>query len=453
MTLKTKLLKINLRYIFISCLILFALQTTTSAVYNLNNIPNPKLADSRTYVSNPDHILSNTAVAELNRKLQALEDSTRTEVAVVLVESIGDEIIEEFSTALFSKWGLGKAKQDNGLLILFVKDQRAVRFETGYGLEGVLTDALSTRVQNQSMFPYFKTGDYDTGFIKGVDHLISILKEEQFEEVKQETNWSEILPIALAIYVLIILLSFIWMNKSIKKIKSNDLLVSNISKYKAIKTEKKSILLTLNLGLPVVAFILIVFFFNPIFLIFLLGVPVVTLPSNIYAKMMMWKIRRQPIPCNSCDGTMHLLSEKKEDEYLSVSQQFEEQLHAVDYDVFLCKDCGNQAVFTLDKPSLYSECPSCKTKAYTLDRRTVLVAPTFISTGTERVSYKCKFCGYEDHKNNKLPKISKSGHIAAGAAAGSVFSGRGGFGSGGGGFSGGSFGGGMSGGGGATGRW
>ena len=88
----------------------------------------------------------------------------------------------------------------------------------------------------------------------------------------------------------------------------------------------------------------------------------------------MWKIRRQPIPCNTCDGTMRILSEKKEDEYLSVSQQFEEQLHAVDYDVFVCKDCGNEAVFTLDKPSVYAECPSCKTKAFTLHKRTVMVA-------------------------------------------------------------------------------
>jgi len=64
--------------------------------------------------------------------LQALEDSTLTEVAVVLVESIGDENIELFATDLFAKWGIGKEKDNNGLLILFVEDQRAIRFETGY---------------------------------------------------------------------------------------------------------------------------------------------------------------------------------------------------------------------------------------------------------------------------------------------------------------------------------
>ena len=102
------------------------------------------------------------------------------------------------------------------------------------------------------------------------------------------------------------------------------MLLTNISKYKALKSEKKSIMLLLNIGIPAIAFVLIIFFSNPVFLIFLLGVPIVTVPANLYAKIIMWKIRRQPIPCNACDGTMHILSEKKEDAYLSVAQQFEE---------------------------------------------------------------------------------------------------------------------------------
>lgn len=450
--LKAKLFKIDLVRCLPGCLLFLSLQAFGS-VYNLDNIPNPKVIDQHSHVSNPDNIIGAATVRQLNHMLQALEDSTFTEVAVVLVESIGDENIELFATDLFAKWGVGKEKDNNGLLILFVEDQRAIRFETGYGIEGVLPDALASRIQHQSMFPSFKTGNYDEGFIKGVEHVVSVLGEEKFEEAKKEIAWGVVLPIIIAIYLIIILISFVWIVSAIKKIKNNDLLPTNISKYKALRNEKKSILLMLNIGIPAIAFVLIILFVeNPVFLLFLLGVPAVTFPANLYSKIMMWKIRRQPIPCNTCDGTMRILSEKKEDEYLSVSQQFEEQLHAVDYDVFVCKDCGNEAIFTLDKPSVYAECPSCKTKAFTLHKRTVMVAPTFIHGGTERLTYKCQFCGHEDHKNNNLPRISRGGHIAAGSAAGSIFSGRGGFGSGGG-FSGGSFGGGMSGGGGATGRW
>ena len=423
------------------------------ASYTLDNIPNPKVYDSRTYVSNPDGIIQATTVQQINILLDSLEKTTRTEVAVVLVESIGNESIELFATDLFAKWGIGKAKEDNGLLVLFVLDQRKIRFETGYGIEGLLTDAMSSRIQNQSMFPYFKANDYDTGFLKGMQHVVSVLKQENFVAEKKTIPWGQILPLVAAAYLIVFIIAFIWLSSSVKKIRNNTLLKTNMSKYKALKSEKSGIMLVLNIIIPVIGLFIIIFFSNPIYLVFLIGIPIVTLPANLYGKIMMSKIRRQPIPCTACDGKMHLLSEKKEDTFLKLPQQFEEQLHAVDYDVFVCDDCGNEAIFTLDKPSIYSECPKCKTKAFILHDKRVIVEPSFVSAGTERTTYKCKFCGYEEHNNTHLPRISRSaGSFAAGAAAGSLFSGRGGFG-GGGGFSGGSFGGGFSGGGGATGSW
>lgn len=423
------------------------------ASYTLDNIPNPKVYDSRTYVSNPDGIIQTATVQQINILLDSLEKTTRTEVAVVIVESIGNENIETFATDLFKKWGIGKAKEDNGLLVFFVLDQRKIRFEAGYGIEGLLPDAMCNRIQNQSMFPYFKANDYDAGFLKGMQHVVSVLKQENFVAEKKTITWGQILPLVAAAYLIIFTIAFIWISSSVKKVRSNTLLKTNMSKYKALKSEKSGIMLVLNIIIPVIGLFIIIFFSNPIYLVFLIGIPIVTLPANLYGKIMMSKIRRQPIPCTACDGKMHLLSEKKEDTFLKLSQQFEEQLHAVDYDVFVCDDCGNEAIFTLDKPSIYSECPKCKTKAFILHDKRVLVEPSFVSSGTERTTYKCKFCGYEEHNNTHLPRISRSaGSFAAGAAAGSLFSGRGGFG-GGGGFSGGSFGGGLSGGGGATGSW
>lgn len=422
-----------------------------SASYTLDNIPNPKVNDIRNYVSNPDGIIRATTTQQINIMLDSLEKATRTEVAVVLVKSIGNENIEAFATELFAKWGVGKAKKDNGLLVLFVLDQKKVRFEAGYGIEGILTDAISSRIQRQSMLPYFKTGDYDQGFITGIKHVVAVLKQETFVVEQEPIPWSQVLPIVAAIYIVFLVISFIWLSHSIKKIRNNVHLRTNISKYKALKSEKAGILLVLNILIPAVSIFFIIYFTNPIYLIFLIGIPIITFPANLYTKFMMWKIRRQSINCTECEGKMHLLSEKKEDAHLKLSQQFEEQLHAVDYDVFVCDDCGNEAIFTLDKPSIYSECPKCKTKAFILEEKKLIVAPSFVSGGTERVTYKCKFCGYEEHNNTHLPRLSRgAGSLAAGAAAGSLFSGRGGFGGGGGG---GSFGGGMSGGGGATGGW
>lgn len=432
-------------------LIILLSLTATGAVYNLENIPNPKVADGRTYVSNPDGIIRAETVHELNILLDSLEKATRTEVALVLVESIGDENIEMFATDLFKNWGIGKAKEDNGLLVLFVLDQRAIRFETGYGIEGLMPDAMASRIQQQSMFPYFKSGDYDAGFLKGMQHVVSVLKQENFEAKKETIAWGVVLPIVAAIYLIILLISFVWIGASVKKISNNPMLRTNMSQYKALKSEKAGVLVVLNILIPAISLFIIIMFSDPILLVFLIGVPIVTLPASLYGKLMMRKIRRKPIPCNECNGTMHIMSERKEDAHLKLSQQFEEELNAVDYDVFVCDDCGNEAIFTLDKPSAYTECPKCGTKAFILHDKRVVLAPTFVNGGTERTTYKCKFCGYEENNNTHLPRLSRSGSLAAGAAAGSIFSGRGGFG--GGGFGGGSFGGGLSGGGGATGRW
>ncbi len=423
-----------------------------ASAYTIENIPNPKKTDNKNYVSNPDNIITTTTVKELNKTLISLENETRTEVAVVLVKSINNQSVELFANELFSYWGVGKSGDNNGLLILFVEDNKEIRFETGYGIEGVLPDAKIARIQREHILPYFKKGDYDQGFIRGIQALSAVLKDEKFEKQKEKIAWNVVLPVVLGFYLLILLLSFVLINNAIKKAKNDDRLRSNISKYIAIKSSRKNIVGTMNLLIIGLGFLFITFLFkNIIYLIFLIGVPLAILPANLYARFMMWRIRRQAINCPECEGEMRLLSEKKEDDYLKLSQQFEEELGSIDYDVFLCQDCGNEAIFTLDKPSPYTECPSCKTKAFGLHQRKVIVHPTYVNGGSERITYRCKFCGYEENDNKRLPRLNRGSSLAAGTAAGSIMSGRGGFG--GGGFSGGSFGGGMSGGGGATGRW
>ena len=79
--------------------------------------------------------------------------------------------------------------------------------------------------------------------------------------------------------------------------------------------------------------------------------------------------------------------------------------------------------------------------------------PTYLNSGTQRSIFKCKFCGFEDHNDTKIPRLRRTAAFTGGAVGGGVFSGRGGFGGGGGGFGGGGFGGGMTGGGGASGGW
>lgn len=162
-------------------LVLFLLVATLSFAtgeekqYTLQDVPNVRLNDARQYVSDPSHILSGSARDTINAVLARLEESTGIETAVVMLPSIGEEDIFNFAHELFRQWGIGKKKSNNGLLILFVADQRKVRFTVGYGLEGTMTDAMSKRIQMQRMVPRFKAGDWDGGMVDGVRAAAQVL--------------------------------------------------------------------------------------------------------------------------------------------------------------------------------------------------------------------------------------------------------------------------------------
>ncbi|HLP06112.1 MAG TPA: TPM domain-containing protein [Paludibacter sp.] len=433
-------------------LILFCTITAwvSGTEYTVESVPNPVKANAHSFVSNPDGILRNETVYQINQVIDSLKSQTGIEAAVVVLNSIGKADYLHFATELFELWGIGKAKTDNGFLILLVLDQRKVKIENGYGLEGVLTDAISTRIRLNTMTPEFKKGNYDAGLLAGVQQISAILRNEPIEQEKAEPiAWSEIIPLAIAAYIMLIITTLTWTINSAKKIRSNPKITTNIGRYKALKSESTGITSLFALVLPVVGVVAILFLWKPVFLLLLIPVPFTSIPANIYAKIRMWKMRREPIPCNVCDGTMHLLSEKQEDAHLKLAQQFEEQLHAVDYDVFRCNKCENTAIFTLDKPSAYTECPKCGTKAFILKERRTLVAPTYISSGTERTTYHCRFCGHEENHNDNIPRLNRTNSaVIGGAVAGGIFGRGGNFGGGGG-----SFGGGLSGGGGSGGGW
>lgn len=165
-------------------MILFPLQLR-GGTYTLETIPNTRLADRYNYVSNPDGIISPTDVQQINRLLRTLEDSLGIEVAVVAVESIGDNDARDFATDLFKQWGIGKKEDDNGLLIQLVTEpvQRSIVFETGYGLEGVLPDAICYRIQQRYMIPDMREGDYSSGMVKGVAAVRDYLLASDYERM------------------------------------------------------------------------------------------------------------------------------------------------------------------------------------------------------------------------------------------------------------------------------
>ena len=113
--------------------------------------------------------------AALEAKLKAHEDKTTDQVVVATVRSLEGYPIEDYANRLFRHWQLGQKGKDNGALLLVAPQERKVRIEVGYGLEGALTDALSKVIITTAVAPQFQKGNFAGGIDAGVDAMLSIL--------------------------------------------------------------------------------------------------------------------------------------------------------------------------------------------------------------------------------------------------------------------------------------
>ncbi len=152
------------------------LSAAVPRTYRVEDIPNVQKADSRRFVSNPDGLLSRETVYRMDTMLYALKESGRAQVAVVAVNSIGNDEPFDFLQRLVMSWGVGRGDTDDGLGVLLVIDQGAIEIQTGYGLEGDLPDALLKRIINNLMLPYFRNGDWDGGMLAGMTAICDVLQ-------------------------------------------------------------------------------------------------------------------------------------------------------------------------------------------------------------------------------------------------------------------------------------
>ena len=120
-------------------------------------------------------VLDAGAKAHLLNRIHEVEAKTTAEIAVVTVTSLDGMTVEEYANKLFQKWGIGKKKKDNGLLVLVCPPEHKVRIEVGYGLEPTLTDGLTGGVIRADFIPAFKKGDFSGGITAGVDQLANFI--------------------------------------------------------------------------------------------------------------------------------------------------------------------------------------------------------------------------------------------------------------------------------------
>lgn len=166
----------------------WAQKSATTGAVSPAQVVNPRT--NHEWVSDGAGIFSSAVRARINQKLTRLERETGVEVALVTVNAVSSATPKDFATELFNRWKIGKRSSNNGLLILMVMQSRRLEMETGYGLEGALSDGWLKRMQTSRMVPRFKDGKYEAGLEDGVDAIISRLHQKPDELALSEGTGS-----------------------------------------------------------------------------------------------------------------------------------------------------------------------------------------------------------------------------------------------------------------------
>lgn len=168
----------------------------------------PKKPDFQTSVYDYANVLSAAEKTQLEEKLVRYSDSTSTQIVVITIESLKGEDIGILTPKWAQEWGIGQAKEDNGVLILLAKAEKRIWISPGYGLEDRLTAGIGGEITRNIIIPEFKAGSYYRGLDKGADALFDVFKGKYKGERKQSKGKDfPILPFIVIVVIVLILLS------------------------------------------------------------------------------------------------------------------------------------------------------------------------------------------------------------------------------------------------------
>lgn len=417
-----------MKKILSTLLLLAAICISVSArAYKVDEVPNVHVADRTRFVSNPDGVLTIAAQTEMDSVISRLRRSTSAEMVAVVVEDIDGADIDTYANELFNLWGLGKKDNNNGVLLLVARDARKAVIRTGPGVEGVLPDAVCGKILRNEMFTRFRDGDYDGGTLAGVNAIAARLGDPvAAEEIRSReadadfagASGSDFFGGYLKMSALLTLVLGGVVIARIVSLRKK----SPYDKYTAFENWRAPLLIVSFAGL---------------------GIPLlVTLP--LLLTMRYW--RNRPRKCPNCGHKMVKIDEVHDNDYLTPSQDMEERIGSVDYDVWHCDECGETDIFPFVNKSLpLVECDHCHARTAKLTGDRVVVQPTTSREGVGVKEFTCLNCHHKMGRNYKIAKLAPVVIVPMGGGRGGGF--------GGGGSIGGGFGGGFTGGGGASGGW
>ena len=529
-------------------LIASACHEKKNADFSVDKVPDPMQHND--YVSNPDHLISDATEQTLNAQMRQLDQSGRAQIAIVVLETIGDKVPKDIAHELFRLWKPGQKEKNNGLVVLLVNDQHRIEFETGYGLEGDLPDVVCYRIQQSEMLPSFKQKDLDGGMIKGMTAVINVLNNtdvaqgnaqgntateddglsdtaiaaldaagvednavptdsvyspqtlvdvpaadpqivtnegeeytappEEVYDVEKQGDEMGVGTLVLYVFYAIFSTIFVIQTGNAKRRKKALYLFRNNFMH-IIWIYALPFLLTLALinftsvvyrwwMLPLImygnllAYLIyrtIVVHAKAAFLLkdadrrqqydawnlanksTLIAGFFFPLPFLIYSKWhkkRLEALRYEPYACENCQQEMTILKKKEKQQFLNSSQQAEDKIGSVIYDVWNCKQCSSRKVLGYQDLDVNAEeCTACNAITMVPGKKKTIRRATSSRDGEGIQYYDCKHCNHTKQEYYVIAKPSSSSSSSSGSSSSSSSSS--------------SWGGGSSGGGGAGSSW
>jgi len=166
------------RHLMLLCGLFFILVSPTA-------LPGVEVPPLRGRVNDYARVLSKERAADLERRLSTFEQETAHQVAILTIPTLSGEDIEGFGIRVADAWKIGKKGFDNGVILIVVPQDRKLRLEVGYGLEGVLPDAVASRILRDFITPRFRAQDYSGGIVAGIDAVLKVIRREPLPNMKR----------------------------------------------------------------------------------------------------------------------------------------------------------------------------------------------------------------------------------------------------------------------------
>ncbi|MCR4664315.1 MAG: TPM domain-containing protein [Paludibacteraceae bacterium] len=359
-----------------------------SRLYTPATVPSPKVYGQEFYVSDPDGILREDVVANLNQLCHELYRMVEVEMAVVLIGGFDEDKwwAADFCQELFNLWGIGSSERNTGVLLFFSLGTRDIRIHTGYGMEGLLPDAVCDRIIDNNI-QFLSDGDYNTGIWR---IAVGISGELVTDKAKEELllGWSpkryDPDDDLVYHYLYISLIILIWLTV--------------LALYKLRKVEEASFkerpqLIDKSENLQHGVGCLSLFF--PL-----------TLPFLYFAYRKQRKsLKDIPFDCPACGTKMTKLSQETFENIGSEPQKTESRLNIFTFDYWQCPSCGQtEPVRYKGKAySKYKDCKNCGEHAVAYRDCAVKIAPTYDKRGEGQKRFQCEICGDITYVSYSIP--------------------------------------------------